>query len=107
MSASRVIPVGKLGGKPSPEVLAQLDKHWRWHYLLLAPHRVGFFLAMLVLVVQHNGTKIESLVMSPRMAELHKLMPFKAPPDEQVRAVAHARSAGRCGRATRPESASR
>ena len=35
----------------------------------------------LVLVVQHNGTKIESLVMSPRMAELHKLMPFKAPPD--------------------------
>ena len=35
----------------------------------------------LVLVVQHNGTKIESLVMSPRMAELHRLMPFKAPPD--------------------------
>ncbi len=50
MSASRVIPVGKLGGKPSTEVLAQLDKHWRWHYLLLATHRVGFFLAMLVLV---------------------------------------------------------
>ena len=35
----------------------------------------------LVLVVQHNGTKIEALVMSPRMAELHRLMPFKAPPD--------------------------
>ncbi len=35
----------------------------------------------LVLVVQHNGTKIEALVMSPRMAELHQLMPFKAPPD--------------------------
>ena len=35
----------------------------------------------LALVVQHNGTKIESLVMSARMAELHKLMPFKAPPD--------------------------
>jgi propionyl-CoA carboxylase alpha chain len=35
----------------------------------------------LVLQVQHNGTRIEALVMSPRMAELHKLMPFKAPPD--------------------------
>jgi propionyl-CoA carboxylase alpha chain len=35
----------------------------------------------LVLVAQHNGTKIEALVMSPRMAELHRLMPFKAPPD--------------------------
>jgi len=35
----------------------------------------------LTLQVQHNGTCIEALVMSPRMAELHKLMPFKAPPD--------------------------
>ena len=35
----------------------------------------------LVLQVQHNGTKIDALVMSPRMAELHQLMPFKAPPD--------------------------
>jgi propionyl-CoA carboxylase alpha chain len=35
----------------------------------------------LALQVQHNGTRIEALVMSPRMADLHKLMPFKAPPD--------------------------
>ncbi len=35
----------------------------------------------LALRVQHNGTQIEALVMSPRMAELHRLMPFKAPPD--------------------------
>ena len=35
----------------------------------------------LALQVQHNGTRIEALVMSPRMAELHRLMPFKAPPD--------------------------
>ncbi len=35
----------------------------------------------LALQVQHNGTRIEALVMSTRMAELHKLMPFKAPPD--------------------------
>ncbi len=35
----------------------------------------------LSLVVQHNGTKLETMVISPRMAELHQLMPFKAPPD--------------------------
>jgi propionyl-CoA carboxylase alpha chain len=35
----------------------------------------------LALQVQHNGTRIEALVMSPRMAQLHKLMPYKAPPD--------------------------
>jgi propionyl-CoA carboxylase alpha chain len=33
------------------------------------------------LKVQHNGSSIEALVISPRMAELHRLMPFKAPPD--------------------------
>lgn len=38
-------------GKPSAEVLAALDRHWRIRYLLLAPHRLGFFLAMVVLVV--------------------------------------------------------
>ena len=35
----------------------------------------------LALRLQHNGTLIEALVISPRMAELHKLMPYKAPPD--------------------------
>jgi propionyl-CoA carboxylase alpha chain len=35
----------------------------------------------LALVVQHNGTRLEAMVVSPRMAELHRLMPFKAPPD--------------------------
>jgi len=35
----------------------------------------------LALRLQHNGTRIEALVISPRMAELHKLMPFKLPPD--------------------------
>jgi propionyl-CoA carboxylase alpha chain len=35
----------------------------------------------LALRLQHNGTRIEVLVISPRMAELHQLMPFKAPPD--------------------------
>ncbi|MEY2952334.1 MAG: hypothetical protein RLZZ401_421, partial [Pseudomonadota bacterium] len=35
----------------------------------------------LALRVQHNGTQIDALVVSPRMAELHRLMPHKAPPD--------------------------
>jgi len=35
----------------------------------------------LALRVQHNGTRTDVLVMSPRMAELHALMPHKAPPD--------------------------
>jgi propionyl-CoA carboxylase alpha chain len=35
----------------------------------------------LALRVQHNGTRIDALVISPRMAELHALMPFKAAPD--------------------------
>jgi propionyl-CoA carboxylase alpha chain len=35
----------------------------------------------LALVLQHNGTKLEAMVVSPRMAQLHQLMPFKAPPD--------------------------
>jgi propionyl-CoA carboxylase alpha chain len=35
----------------------------------------------LALQVQHNGKRVEALVMSPRLAELHRLMPYKAPPD--------------------------
>jgi len=35
----------------------------------------------LVLQVQHQGRRIDALVISPRMAELYRKMPFKAPPD--------------------------
>ena len=35
----------------------------------------------LALRVQHNGRRIDVLVMSPHIAALHALMPFKAPPD--------------------------
>jgi propionyl-CoA carboxylase alpha chain len=35
----------------------------------------------LALRVQHNGCRIDVLVVSERMATLHALMPFKAPPD--------------------------
>jgi propionyl-CoA carboxylase alpha chain len=35
----------------------------------------------LVLQVQHFGRRIDALVISPRMAELYRKMPFKAPPD--------------------------
>ena len=29
----------------------------------------------------HNGTRLDAMVLTPRTAELHKLMPYKAPPD--------------------------
>ena len=35
----------------------------------------------LVLQIQHHGRRIEALVISPRMADLHRLMPFKPPAD--------------------------
>ena len=35
----------------------------------------------LVTRVIHNGTQIDAIIMHPRTAELHKLMPYKAPPD--------------------------
>ena len=44
------IPLRVASAKPSAEALAQMDKRWRWQYLMLAPHRLSFFLAMVVLV---------------------------------------------------------
>jgi len=35
----------------------------------------------LVTRVAHNGTQLDAIVMHPRTAELHQLMPYKAPPD--------------------------
>ena len=35
----------------------------------------------LALRVQHNGKRVDALVVSPRMAELYRTMPYKAPPD--------------------------
>ncbi|MCX7240902.1 MAG: acetyl/propionyl/methylcrotonyl-CoA carboxylase subunit alpha [Burkholderiales bacterium] len=35
----------------------------------------------LAIRVSHNGTQLHVLVLSPRAAELHALMPYKAPPD--------------------------
>ncbi|NMM10507.1 MAG: NnrS family protein [Polaromonas sp.] len=37
-------------GKTSAEDRANLDRRWRVRFLLLAPHRLGFFLALVVLV---------------------------------------------------------
>ena len=51
MNQPPVIPLRGLNGKPSAEVLAKLDRSWRPRYLMLAPHRLGFFLAMVLLVV--------------------------------------------------------
>jgi propionyl-CoA carboxylase alpha chain len=35
----------------------------------------------LAIRVSHNGTQLDAMVLTPRAAELHALMPFKAPPD--------------------------
>ena len=35
----------------------------------------------LAIRIAHNGTQLNALVLSPRAAELHALMPFKLPPD--------------------------
>ena len=51
MTSRPVIPLRTASGKPSPEMLASLDRQWRWRYLMLAPHRLGFFLAMVVLAL--------------------------------------------------------
>ena len=50
MSSGRTIPIQVVGGKPDAQALAQLDPCWRARYLLRAPHRLGFFFAMLVLL---------------------------------------------------------
>ena len=44
--------------------------------LALQVERIGLFYRL-----QYNGVMIESMVMSPKAAEMQKLMPFKAPPD--------------------------
>jgi len=35
----------------------------------------------LAIRIGHNGTRLDAMVLTPRAAELHALMPFKAPPD--------------------------
>jgi propionyl-CoA carboxylase alpha chain len=35
----------------------------------------------LAIRIMHNGGAVDTLVLAPRTAELHALMPFKAPPD--------------------------
>ena len=50
MNPRPVIPVRELSGKLPAGAMASLDRRWRASYLFLAPHRLGFFLAMGVLV---------------------------------------------------------
>jgi propionyl-CoA carboxylase alpha chain len=35
----------------------------------------------LAIRIGHNGTRLDTVVLTPRQAELHALMPYKAPPD--------------------------
>jgi uncharacterized protein involved in response to NO len=51
MTLPPVAPLRATSGKPAAAAHAQLDTRWRARHLLLAPHRLGFFLAMAVLVI--------------------------------------------------------
>ena len=51
MSDRPVIALRLKPGKPSASERAMVDRRWRASHLLLAPHRLGFFLAMVVLVL--------------------------------------------------------
>ncbi|WP_096696503.1 NnrS family protein [Polaromonas sp. AER18D-145] len=50
MSERPVIALRVRPGKPTASERASVDRRWRASHLLLAPHRLGFFLAMVVLV---------------------------------------------------------
>lgn len=50
MSERPVIALRVRPGKPTASERARVDRRWRASHLLLAPHRLGFFLAMVVLV---------------------------------------------------------
>ena len=66
-SASRMNDIGIHGTVNGEPFTAQIER--------------GSVSNPLCLRVQHNGTRIDALVVSPRMAELYRLMPYKAPPD--------------------------
>lgn len=51
MSEGPVIALRVKPGKPTAGERARVDRRWRARHLMLAPHRLGFFLAMTVLVV--------------------------------------------------------
>ena len=36
---------------------------------------------VITIAISHDGTRLVAMVMTPRTAELHALMPYKAPPD--------------------------
>lgn len=50
----RLIPIRPVSPtppvRPGAPVGVSVDSRWQWRYLLLAPHRLGFFLALVVLV---------------------------------------------------------
>ncbi|MGC1175698.1 NnrS family protein [Polaromonas sp.] len=49
MSERPVIALRVIPGKPSASARAQVERRWRAGHLLLAPHRLGFFLAVSLL----------------------------------------------------------
>ncbi len=50
MSRRPLIALRVIGASPGADALAQPDPRWRLRHLVLAPHRLAFFLAVLVLI---------------------------------------------------------
>ena len=73
-------PLRPVGGKPTPEALARQDRRWRPRYLMLAPHRLGFFLAMVLLIASGAWW---ALVQAAQVAELNLLNPQRGMPNYQ------------------------
>ena len=65
----------------------EIEKDWAYRDIRMsgrcngAPFTAQVERVGTTLRVNHNGTRIDALVLSPRGAELHRLMPYKAPPD--------------------------
>ncbi|WP_341922107.1 NnrS family protein [Polaromonas sp. YR568] len=79
MSERPVIALRVRPGKPTASERARVDRRWRASHLLLAPHRLGFFLAMVVLVAAGSWWALVQLDrLSPALSLPYALSPSLA-----------------------------
>ena len=77
----------RVSGRPDLETIVEGHAELRRGATVLRADRIEYFQPTDLLTSQqnvrinHNGTRLDALVLSPRAAELHALMPYKAPPD--------------------------
>ena len=79
MSERPVIALRVRPGRPTASERAGVDRRWRAIHLLLAPHRLGFFLAMVVLVAAGSWWALVQLDrLSPALSLPYALSPSLA-----------------------------